>query len=282
MWKLLKIPIDDVLVSMEKLAMAHSPKRALIITTIALVATWFIYVPIHELLHVAGCVIPGGTVSQLELSPMYGAALLKPFFPFITSGSDYAGRLSGFDTQGSDLIYLSTCFAPFLLSIVPGVLLLRWCSRKPRPVLLGMGVVIGLAPFYNLIGDYYEMGSIITTRIYTEIVPTSPADQATAHQGQAPDTSKITEQPSVDLASGSIAYVKLRSDDIFKLIADVIKRPKELNLHGPSDIAIGILIIMISMGVAVWLAFFTYLLGDRVARVIVGPSLPLTPISPAD
>jgi len=146
---------------------AERPYAALFVTVLAGVAAWWIYVPIHELLHALGCWVTGGAVSRLEIAPEYGGALLAHVFPFVVSGGDYAGRLSGFDTHGSDLVYLATDAAPFLLSIVLGVPLLRASNRGRRPVRFGTAVVLALAPFYSLTGDYYEMGSILVTRAAT-------------------------------------------------------------------------------------------------------------------
>ena len=48
---------------------------------------------------------------------------------FVVSGSEYAGRLSGFDTRGSDWIYLATDLGPFVLTIFPGVWWMRRAAR---------------------------------------------------------------------------------------------------------------------------------------------------------
>ena len=130
---------------------------------VSLVAAWYVYVPIHELLHAHGCVATGGSVTTLEIQTQYGGALLAKVFPFVQAGGEYAGRLSDFDTHGSDLVYFATDATPFLLSIFLGVPLLRACGRASRPLLLGPAIVLALAPFYSLTGDYYEMGSILVT-----------------------------------------------------------------------------------------------------------------------
>jgi hypothetical protein len=41
-------------------------------------------------------------VWRLEIDPLYGGALLARWLPFVEAGGEYAGRLSGFDTAGSD------------------------------------------------------------------------------------------------------------------------------------------------------------------------------------
>ena len=122
-------------------------------------ASWWIYVPLHELGHAFGCIFGGGTVTELQISPMYGAALLKEFFPFVTVGSEYAGQLTGFDTKGSDLIYLLTDFFPFLLTIFIGVPLLRSAAgSKPiwAAIKLGFGRPIAFAPFISFSGNIAE------------------------------------------------------------------------------------------------------------------------------
>ncbi len=237
---LFRTPFADTLACLERVMAAPTVFRAMGPMLIAMAVTWFLYVPIHELLHVLGCVVTGGSVSRLELSPQYGAAWLAKVFPFITSGSDYAGRLSGFDTKGSDLIYLATDFMPFVLSVVIGVPLIRLCTRKRRPILFGAAVVVGLAPFYNIPGDYYEMGSIITTRALTLL----------RGGGNPP------------------AFAGIRSDDIYLLIEKLILRPAEIGLEGVGTVAAGVILIFVALALDVLLAFATYGLGTKVANVI--------------
>ncbi len=132
---------------------------------LGLVAGWFVYVPIHELLHAAGCVATGGTISQLEIDGKYGGALLARVFPFVVSGSEYAGRLSGFDTRGNDAIYFATDFAPYLLTLWPGVWALRRAARRKHAFWTAWWLPWALAPFVSLIGDAYEIGSLLLTRL---------------------------------------------------------------------------------------------------------------------
>jgi hypothetical protein len=148
------------------------PKRdyaAVLLLTACFGLSWWIYVPIHELLHVAGCVLLGGTVTRLDLDPIYGAAFLQRFFPFVSPGSEYAGRVSGFDTGSSDLVYLATDMTPFLLTVFFGVPLVRRVAHRPfaarrNAALLGVALPIAYAPFISIGGDYYEMGSIVVSR----------------------------------------------------------------------------------------------------------------------
>lgn len=134
---------------------------------------WWIYVPVHELLHVAGCLLAGGEVSRLELDPLYGGDLLAAVFPFVVSGSDYAGQLTGFDTLGSDWVYQSTVLMPYLLTFFPGFWLWQKALAAEHPAPPAMLAVGGLlpvvaAPLISLTGDYYESASIIVSSIAAE------------------------------------------------------------------------------------------------------------------
>src|SRR6185369_9765239 len=106
----------------------------------------------------------GGTVSRLEIDALYGGALLVRVFPWVVAGSEYAGRLSGFDTRGSDTVYLVTDLLPFVLTL-PGVWALRRAARAGRPALFGAAAPFALAPLLSLTGDAYEIGSILVTRL---------------------------------------------------------------------------------------------------------------------
>jgi hypothetical protein len=139
--------------------------RGLALVAPGLVAGWWLYVPIHELLHAAACRVAGGGVSRLEIDAMYGGALLARVFPFVVPASDYAGRLSGFDTRGSDLVYLATDLGPFVLTLFPGVWALRRAAAARRPLLFGVSLPFALAPFLSLPGDAYEIGAIVVTRL---------------------------------------------------------------------------------------------------------------------
>jgi hypothetical protein len=130
-----------------------------------LLAGWWVYVPLHELLHAGACLAAGGSVSRLEIDPIYGGSLLARVFPFIVPASAYAGRLSGFETHGSDAIYLATDLGPFLLALLPGSWALRRAARARRPLLFGLALPFALAPFLSLLGDAYEIGSLATTRL---------------------------------------------------------------------------------------------------------------------
>ncbi len=97
-----------------------------------MLAGWWLYVPVHELLHAAACRLAGGEVTRLQIAPLYGGALLARLLPFVAAGGAYAGRLAGFDTRGSDLVYLATDLGPYLLTVFPGVWWLRRAARSAQ------------------------------------------------------------------------------------------------------------------------------------------------------
>jgi hypothetical protein len=145
-------------------------------------------------------------------------------------GSEYAGRLSGFDTRGSDVTYLITCAAPFVLTVAVGVPLLRAVPRLRgvrRGLALGAAVPVAFAPLVSLTGDYYEMGSILVSRAAAAIVPGLP-------------------------------LARWRSDDVVRLVCDLAPGA------GPADVA-G---VALSLLVAAALALSTYGAGVLAARLI--------------
>lgn len=127
--------------------------------------SWWLYVPLHELFHAWGCLLTGGSVSRLEIDSTYGGEWIARFIPYVVPSSGYAGRLSGFDTSGNDAIYLATVFAPYLLTLLVGLPLVRLAQRTANPLILGASVPWAWSPFISLTGDYYELGSIIMSRI---------------------------------------------------------------------------------------------------------------------
>jgi len=232
-------PILDVFRALEQAMGAKRPGLAMIFMVIALIVSWFIYVPIHELLHAWGCHITGGRVSELQMDAKYGATLLKPYFPFIVVGGSYAGRLTGFDTHGSDWIYFVTVFMPFVLTVLPGVALILLCGRRGRPLLLGTAVVVGLAPFYQLTGDYFEMGSILVTKFVTVLF------------GSA--------------SIGPLRFDIVRSDDIFRLIGELFSKARELGINNVGYALVTTLLVLLSLITSILLAFVTYWMGRLVA-----------------
>ncbi len=267
-------PIDDVIACLEPIVTIRSPVKALLPLLLSLVVSWIVYVPIHELLHAFGCWVTGGTVTRLEIKAYYGGAILAEVFPWVVSGSEYAGRLSGFRTYGSDLIYLATDFGPFVLSVVLGVPLLKLCKRRRRPILFGLAIVMGLAPFYNLPGDYFEMGSIITTRALTPIAQwTDPKARLAVNEGKV-------ECPEIEGAP-TAAFRCLRSDDVFKLLGAYFTKPAELGLSGPGRMAAAAAIILASLIVALLLALATYALGHGFSNLVLGVNRPSIATAPS-
>jgi hypothetical protein len=233
-------PIVDVTAALEvRMIGAARPAHACALIVLGLLATWWIYVPVHELLHALGCWATGGTVTELQIAPEYGGGLLARILPFVTAGGDYAGRLSGFDTHGQDLTYLATDALPFVLTVAIGVPLLRGCRRPGRPALLGAAVVLAFAPFYSLPGDYYEMGSILVTRAVAAI--------------------------GAPLALTPATLAALRSDDVVRLIADLWQRPAVLHLEGTAQWWLAALVILAAQLLAVVLALATYAAGASLA-----------------
>lgn len=160
--KLVALPFRDTIRGLDRCL--DTGARGLALAALGLVAGWWFYVPLHELLHAAACRATGGQVSRLEIEAMYGGALLARVFPFVVPASGYAGRLSGFDTRGSDLIYLATDLGPFAL-LFPGIWALRRAAAARRSLLFGASLPFALAPFLSLTGDAYEIGSILVTRL---------------------------------------------------------------------------------------------------------------------
>lgn len=161
--KLFALPFRDTVRGLDRCLDAGV--RGLLLVAVGLAVGWWLYVPIHELLHAAACRAAGGRVSRLEIDGMYGGSLLARVFPFVVPASDYAGRLSGFDTRGSDLVYLATDLGPFVLTLFPGVWALRRATATRRPLLFGAALPFALAPFLSLPGDAYEIGAIVVTRL---------------------------------------------------------------------------------------------------------------------
>jgi hypothetical protein len=230
---LLRLPVDDYLAALETLVRARSPAAAAA-AGVAAVATWWVYLPVHELLHALGCVAGGGSVTRLEIDAMYGAAWLQRVFPFVAVGSRYAGQLTGFDTGGSDLTYLLTDALPYALTVLVGVPALRAAGRRPpglaQAALFGAALPVALAPFVSLAGDYYEMGSIVVSRLAA-------------------------------VAVASVTPDRWRSDDLFQLVVDLRGRDP-----GPLDVAVVSLAALLGTALAV----LTYAAGTAWARWLEG------------
>jgi hypothetical protein len=160
---LLTAPFTDLLDGLDRTLAGKASRLAVVF--LGLAVGWWIYVPIHELLHVAGCLVTGGEVSRLEVAPEYGGALLARLFPFVVAGGDYAGRLAGFDDHGSFWIHAATVLGPYLLTIFPGVWALLWAGDRSRPLLFGISLPVAYAPFMGLVGDAYELGSLVIVEL---------------------------------------------------------------------------------------------------------------------
>ena len=232
--RLITEPALDYIGALE--AMRERGFSGLMLAGIAFMLAWFAYVPIHELFHAWGCLLAGGDVTRLEISAAYGGAMLARIFPFVVSGSAYAGQLTGFDTHGNDLIYLAAVLAPFSLTIVVGVPLVKRAARplanpRWRPWLLGASVPVAYAPFVSLIGDYYEAGSILVSRAAHWFDPALPLQ-------------------------------RWRSDDVFKLTRELAEAGAATIdwLGASASLATGIL-----------LALLTYHVGARFATRFAQP-----------
>lgn len=164
MKKLCCRPLHDVMQAMAA-ALDASGMRGLALMLAALFASWWLYVPWHELMHAWGCLLAGGEISRLEIDRQYGGALIAQWLPYVVPASDYAGRLSGFDTHGRDTVYVVTVLAPYVWTVLIGVPALRWARRHARAWALGAALPWALAPFLSLQGDYYELGSIVVSRL---------------------------------------------------------------------------------------------------------------------
>ncbi|HPQ39750.1 MAG TPA: hypothetical protein PLV45_05195 [bacterium] len=225
----------------DPLQAAESILKPGLILLVSAAMTWFIYVPIHELFHVGGCVFTGGTVTELVMGREYGAGFLQSIFPFITPDTTrYAGRVTGFDPNG-DIGYFITVFAPFLLTLFPGVWFLKIAITRRKTWLMGPGIVMGLAPFYNVTGDYFEMGTIVSTRVINLITAGYPSSAWTD-------------------------FWLLRSDDVFRLLGEVADSPARYGLNTPAGMLVTGGVILMGLILAVSLAGWVYLGGKYLAR----------------
>lgn len=200
--------------------------RGWLALALGLAAGWWLYVPLHELAHALGCLATGGEVTRLEIAPAYGAAWLARWLPFVVVGSDYAGQLTGFDTGGRDGVYLATVLAPYLLTLFPGVPALLLCARRTGlAATAGFGASLpwALAPVLSLSGDYYEAGSILASRA-----------------GAA-----LTDE-------GAFAVATWRSDDLFRLVADLAGRGA-LDGFTAAGIAAGLVLGIVLAVATLWL-----------------------------
>jgi len=186
--------VGEILAGFDRLLGETPPVRGAVIRLFAaVVLVWWIQVPIHELLHAAGCFLTGGQVTKLAVSPLYGGTVLERIFPFVVAGGEYAGRLEGFEPS-SDLGYLVTIFAPYLLTLLLGIPLVRSGRRRRSPEIFAAGVVFTLLPWISIPGDYFELASVALTGLvgWSGLAPLAP-----------------------DALRG------LRSDDLFRLVGEI-------------------------------------------------------------
>lgn len=235
--KWLAMPLHDFFSAMEA-SMADGRFLSVFAMLFSAILSWWVYVPLHELLHALGCVIAGGKVERLDISGIYGAAVLKKIFPFISVGSEYSGRLTGFDTRGSDLAFLITDFMPYVLTIFLGVPLLKSISSlrsspTSRSIFFGLSAPFAYAPFMSVFGDYYEMGSISVSRL----VP-----------------SRVT----------ALSPDRWRSDDLFRLVA-------KLSASHVHSRLLDTTVVISSLLVGIALVFATYWAGAIFYRLLFAP-----------
>lgn len=209
--------------------------RNLILTLAGLIVFWHLYTPVHELLHVAACLLGGGTVNELALKPQYGGTLLARVFPFVVPHSDYAGQLTGFSTPNR-WVYALVDFFPYLLSLW-GVTLIEFCRRGRRALLFGLALILTFIPLLSVPGDYYEMASLVTTQMAEALNP--------------------------KLAEGALI-----SDDAFKSIG-ILRDADSLSLSTAFAIALGLLaalyLALVTLALEVRIA--RHLMGPNVLAV---------------
>jgi len=107
-------------------------------------------------------------------------------------------------------------------------MLLRSAFSRRYPLLFGAGLIIAFAPFISVTGDYYEMGSILITRVMGFLFPSSP-------------------------------WELFRSDDVFRLLQEIAKAPSTFNIHGSLAKMRALMIIVASFALGLCLAGLTYL-----------------------
>ncbi len=181
--------------TLEKLLDTGEYKKLLFLL-VGLIIAWHVYTPIHELLHVAGCLMTGGTVEELALKPQYGGTILQEFFPFIVPDSDYAGQLTGFTTPNK-WAYAVVDFTPFVLSLFGG-LTMAVCYEKRWTWLFGVATILSFVPIVSLPGDFFEAASLATSEW-------------------------------LGMISENAGYRLLISDDVFKLIPTLIEN-QQMNI----------------------------------------------------
>lgn len=245
------LPLRDAAVALDRtVGASRRPWTSLLLLLAAATGAWFLYVPLHELLHVAGCRLSGGEVRQVAIAPIYGGRLLSAWIPFVEASSEYAGRLTDFSTGRSDLRYLATDAAPYLLSVL-GVPLLRAATRRRSAWRVGVTMVLAFAPFVSLTGDYYEIGSILVTRAASPL------------------------EPPPEPYSGAAGLMSLRSDDLPALVTEIAASPRSIAAGVPGGLPVVVGTVTLSAALGLILALGTYALGHLLSCRIALPSEPL-------
>ena len=106
--------------------------------------------------------LTGGRVTELQVAPPFGGAILARLLPFVRAGGSYAGRLSAFEPTG-DLAYLVTVMLPHLILAPLGALACRAAARWGHPFGWGLGFAAAAQPLASMFGDCYEAASIPLT-----------------------------------------------------------------------------------------------------------------------
>ncbi|MGH8475086.1 MAG: hypothetical protein ACRER2_04835, partial [Methylococcales bacterium] len=135
--------------------------------------------------------------------------------------------------KGSDWIYFLTDFFPFLLTLFPGIPLLKSANGSAplsASIKLGLALPVAFAPFISITGDYYEMGSILVSRIANWISP-------------FPDLERW------------------KSDDLLKLANQIF-------FSGSPYRTEDILVVSVSFLVGIVLIYLTYMLGSWWNRIL--------------
>ncbi len=247
---LLILPVRDAAAALDRtVGASRHPWLSLLLLLAAATGVWFVYVPLHEMLHVAGCRLSGGEVRQVAIAPIYGGRLLSRWLPFVEVSSEHAGRLTDFRTGRSDLRYLATSAAPYLLSIA-GVPLLRAATRRRSAWRVGAAFVLALAPFVSLTGDYYEIGSILVTRAASPL------------------------EPPPEPYSGATGLMRLRSDDLPALVREIAASPRSIAAGVPGGVPVVVGTVALSAALGLILALATYALGHFLAYRVGLPSEP--------
>jgi len=139
--------------------MARGRSQDLLVLMLVFVAGFFLYTPLHELMHAGAAILMGGSVSELAIAPLFGGKLLARILPFVVAESEYAGQLTGFSVPNR-LAYAVVDGAPYLLSL-PGVALLEAARRRVSLPLGGLGFLVTWIPLTQFSGDFFEAWSLI-------------------------------------------------------------------------------------------------------------------------